>query len=107
MLDDALNKLVLNMMRWAPIVFLIMGYWAMGNKQIFYNEVYPMQYENAPIVTGHFGLPNDGPDLPLFIAACVLILCIIFSIFVKKLLIKVKLIDETIPEVDEKLGNYW
>jgi len=32
MLDDALNKLVLNMMRWAPIVFLIMGYWAMGNK---------------------------------------------------------------------------
>jgi hypothetical protein len=48
-----------------------------------------------------------GPDLPLFIAGIILIFCLIFSPLVGKCLVKVRLADESQPEVDEKLGNYW
>ena len=93
MLDDKLNNVALSMMRWAPLYFLLFGYWAMGNKQIFENEVLPQPYANAPIVTGHTGLPYMGPDLPLLIAAVILIFCLIFSPLVKKCLVKVHLAD--------------
>lgn len=32
MYDEKLNKVVLELMRWAPVYFIFFGYWAMGNK---------------------------------------------------------------------------
>lgn len=95
-------------MRWAPIFFLFFGYWALGNKQIFENEVKPIAYSNAPVNTGHKGWPYVGPDLPVFICAVVYLFALIFETLWNVCLVKCKISDPPVPEeVDEKLGNYW
>jgi hypothetical protein len=40
MYDDKLNKSVLTKMTYAPLLFLIYGYWMFSNKQLFSNSVY-------------------------------------------------------------------
>lgn len=42
MYDEKLNTAALGLMRWAPLVFFIFGFWTMGNKQIFNNTVKPV-----------------------------------------------------------------
>jgi len=108
MYDEKMNAYALQMMRWAPIFFLFFGYWAMGNKQIFENEVKPLAYSEAPVNTGHVGWPYTGPDLPIFIVAWIYLFALIFETLWNVCLVKCKIADPPEPdEVDEKLGNYW
>ena len=108
MYDEKLNKYALWTMKWAPVFFCFFGFWALGNKQIFCNEVNPIQYSNAPVNTGHKGWPYNGPNLPMFIFACLFTFALVFETVWSKCLIKCKLKDPEEPEeVDEKAGIYW
>jgi len=108
MYDEKLNKSALSILRWAPVFFFFMGYWALGNKQIYENTVRPITYSVAPVNTGHTGAPYVGPDLPIFIVALVYLFALIFESLLESCLIHFKCKDPEEPdEVDEKLGNYW
>lgn len=111
MYDEKLNKSALNMLKWAPVFFLFFGYWAFGNKQIYQNAVYPIIYSYAPVNTGHSGLPSYmGPDIPVFIVACLYTFAIIFETLWNRCLVKCKVSKEEEvenEEVDEQLGSYW
>jgi hypothetical protein len=37
----------------APIFMVCMGYWMLGNRQMFYNEIIPIQYGNNALLTEH------------------------------------------------------
>lgn len=78
MYDDKLNNAAIRLLRWAPIFMMFFGYWCLGNKQIFNDKVNPIEYSNAPIVTSHYGLPDMGPDLPLFCMGIALLLYLLF-----------------------------
>lgn len=66
--DADLNDLAIKYLFWAPMLFLVFGYWSIGNKQMFNNEVYPLTEPTMPIKTGHSGLPwtDDGPSMAFF-----------------------------------------
>ena len=60
--DSKMTVNALSMMVWAPIVYLLMTYWFLSNNQIFDNILYPMQYVNDVIKTGHT-IVSDIRDL--------------------------------------------
>ena len=37
----------------APIFMLCSGYWMLGNRQMFYNEIIPIEYGNHALLTDH------------------------------------------------------
>lgn len=43
MYDDKLNNATLSILKWAPFLMMMFGYWLMGNKQIFSNVVNPVE----------------------------------------------------------------
>lgn len=108
MYDDRLNKAAIQLLRWAPVFMLFFGYWCLGNKQIFNNTVNPVVFSNAPIVTSHYGLPNDGPELPLFVLGFAFVFYLLFSRAFQYLSRKVGLLGTDEPmELDENLGSYF
>ena len=38
MYDQKLNDSVLGVLKWAPMLMFVFGYWTMGNEQIFFNK---------------------------------------------------------------------
>lgn len=54
MYDERLSQSVLNMLGYAPLIFLGFGYWMASNKQMLSNEhVYPKDRMTAPETTHH------------------------------------------------------
>ena len=51
--DEKLNKRVLELLRFAPIFMLSFGYWALGNRQMFFGEVPPIEFASDNIDPGH------------------------------------------------------
>lgn len=105
-----LNGSALAIMRWAPLTYFAMGYWIMGNKQIFNNSADPLTYVNMPIPTDHNGAPwnSNGPAIPMFfflVGFCVVLCCgDLFRCCLKRC----DMIQDTDEiEVDEQLGNYF
>ena len=40
MYDDVLNKSAVSILKVAPLFMMFFGFWIMGNRQIFYNDVH-------------------------------------------------------------------
>lgn len=98
-------------MKWAPLGFFLLGYWCMGNKQMFNNSTVSIVYKNDPIPTEHNGLPwnEDGPALVMFFF---LVVYLIFACFLQNFVIYAKEKGWMSSEfedidVDEDLGNYF
>ena len=72
MYDEKLNNTALAWAKYAPLLMMVFGYWIMGNKQIFANLIIPLEYTSGTL-TGHYGTPDVGQELPLFIVGWCLI----------------------------------
>ena len=70
MYDEKLNKTALAWVKFSPLLMMAFGYWIMGNKQIFQNVIVPLEYTSSILETKHYGDPDVGQELPLFIAGC-------------------------------------
>ena len=44
LIDNKLNDRALKILEWAPIMMLVFGYWQLGNRQMFFNEVSDLSY---------------------------------------------------------------
>ena len=53
MFDAELTETALNIIQWAVVLYLGVGYWMMSNKQIFSNLVIPKEYSKEVLKTGH------------------------------------------------------
>jgi len=79
MFDAELTMTALNIVQWAVVLYLGVGFWMMSNKQIFSNLVIAKEYSKEVLKTGH-DIANIQFDqsLPLliflFIVACILLI---------------------------------
>lgn len=107
--DDSLNKSALYIMKFAPLTMMLFGYWVMGNRQIFSNDVTSRTLKTDPVITNHKGYEvMVNQDLPLFIMSALLVIFLIASGFFKTILHYLGIISEEKEiEVDEQLGNYF
>jgi hypothetical protein len=85
------------------------GFWIMGNKQIFSNEVSAREHKSDPVITHHKGyeiIPDQS--LALFIMACLTALFLFVSGLLHSILgcFGIDIHNKEI-EVDEKLGTYY
>lgn len=46
MYDEKLNKRAIRILKLAPVFMFFLGYWALGNRQIFFNEAKPVTHSN-------------------------------------------------------------
>ena len=51
--DEKLNKRVLDLLRFAPIFMFAFGYWALGNRQMFFGEAPQIEYAADNIDPDH------------------------------------------------------
>jgi len=93
--DDALNKSALYIMKFAPLTMMVFGYWVMGNRQIFKNEIEGRTYKTDPVRTNHIGY-EIVPDLslPLFIMSGLLVIFLIASGVFKTILLYLGIISD-------------
>lgn len=54
--DMELHLVALSRVKWAPVLMFLLGYWAMGNKQLFGNVLVPKEFDSK----------NSDPKHPLF-----------------------------------------
>ena len=119
MIDNQLNDRALQILMSAPVFMVCMGYWMLGNRQMFYNEIIPIQYSNDALLTNH--RPFDytkGIDYTMVL----LIFVLMFTFYrgIGKAFLKVvqrfckfKTLSHINEEwdfdckVDENIGNYF
>jgi hypothetical protein len=53
MYDEKLNKRAIKLLKMAPVFMFFLGYWALGNRQIFFNEAHPVVHKNQVADPGH------------------------------------------------------
>lgn len=53
MFDVELTETALNILQWAVVLYLAVGFWMMSNKQVFSNLVIPKEYSKDVLKTGH------------------------------------------------------
>lgn len=51
--DEKMTMSALNMLMWAPIVYMMISYWFLGNNQIFDNLVIKNQRVTDVVLNGH------------------------------------------------------
>jgi hypothetical protein len=52
-MDDKLTNNCVNMLKWAPILFLVNGYWMISNTQIFENSWTYIMDTTQTMKSGH------------------------------------------------------
>ena len=77
-LDDTLTKNALRMLSWAPVLFLLNGFWMLSNKQIFDSEINELHDSTDPMLTGH----TLSTALTLNQAAPMLLIGVAFTIII-------------------------
>merc|ERR1719272_2403877 len=93
MYDDKLNTQTLSLMKWSPIVLFAMGFWYLGQPQMFDNFSEPMEFTSNVTVTGQTAAPVSGPNLPFFIFTIVCFFWICFEDCMKIILVKLHLMS--------------
>ena len=103
----------------APICMLLSGYWLLGNRQMFYNEIIPIQYGNHALLTDH-NLIDYSYGLDYTIILLLFIIMFRFYRSVGKFFLRIvkkfykfktfsKINDDWdfCDEVDENIGYYF
>lgn len=93
------------------MTWLLLGYWVMGNKQMFNNQTLDITHKAEPMPTYHNGLPwtENGPSLVMF---WFLLIYLVIGCFGNRIFDWIRAkgwIHRTIDDVDvdEDLGNYF
>ena len=118
MYDEKLQKESIRLLKNAPVAMFLLGYWAMGNNQIFFGRITFKTHANSVSDPRH-QLVTTGAGL----SQTHWCLVIIFCLFVKKFIIdtigncikmcakrccEVEWEQDVLGEdVEEKIGNYW
>lgn len=118
MYDEKLQKDAIKILKNAPIVMFIMGYWAIGNTAIFFGEKSYKMHNNKVEDPNHH-LIDHGHGLN----QTHMVLILIFCMFVKKIIIDTilkciryilkyccqKQISDNVlgDDVKEQIGSYW
>jgi hypothetical protein len=100
--DDEFIRTIIPYMKAAPLFMFTLGYWAMGNRQLFYNLSEEQTYANqkdAPTMIEH---GTWDQLMVVFLAGCFNVFYLLFN---KRYAKCFKRIKETI--VDKKLGSFW
>lgn len=53
MIGNALNHIGLSTLMYAPLFMLAFGYWQLGNRQMFFNDVPTISHKNEMYDPGH------------------------------------------------------
>ena len=77
MYDEKLIKKALKILHLAPIYMFTMAYWALGNKQIFFNVPVTLKYTNKPGDPQHYVFSFDTEFGPDHLALVILFLCVL------------------------------
>ena len=117
--DNKMNERALVMLAYAPVFLLAFGYWKLGNRQKFFNEVKSREVVGEVLDPQHYLFDySDGPNNTI-----IYLIFIIFFIFHKytgRFLQKMALFCKRYKKLDdfdddwtyrkvfnEKLGCYW
>eukprot|EP00355_Strombidium_rassoulzadegani_P007408 CAMPEP_0168620868 /NCGR_PEP_ID=MMETSP0449_2-20121227/7377_1 /TAXON_ID=1082188 /ORGANISM="Strombidium rassoulzadegani, Strain ras09" /LENGTH=1171 /DNA_ID=CAMNT_0008661923 /DNA_START=74 /DNA_END=3586 /DNA_ORIENTATION=+ len=107
-LDDKLTNGCINMLKWAPILFLFNGYWMISNSQIFENRWSPVDSTIESMKSGHFVTFQVNWATPvLFMVACSIPLIAAQKIFAEQLVKWGFGMSSTEIAVDEDLPNFF
>ena len=107
-LDDKLTNNALNMLKWAPIMFLFNGYWMVSNRQIFSNSWEYILETTHTMKSNHkleFGIDWAAPILLMALASLALVL--IQKIFADYLMAWGFSMSREEINVDEDLPNFF
>jgi len=58
MFGDEMTVNVLRILNWAPLLYMIIGFWMLGNKQIFSNVTFPIVDSHEIRKSGHLMIYN-------------------------------------------------
>ena len=111
MYDAKLNDSVLQILRWAPLLMFVFGYWAMGNEQIFFNNAATRTSMNQVMDPKHALLDfahglNQNVLMLLVIAILVFGRFIVFVLKRSGVFSKTTKLDQDL-DVNENLPAYW
>lgn len=117
MYDDSLNKNALNILTYAPLLFLSFGYWMLSSKQLLSNETLKvLTLADEPRTSGHLisGAFNSGAfsshnvAMPLLVTFWILLLLTLFRNVIYNLLMALlPFLHIGNFEIDEDLDNYF
>lgn len=89
MYDEKLNNSVLDKMIYAPLLYLLFGYWFASNTQIFNNANYVKDTDLTPDKTGHVWKTylyhyELNPALPLILSFWFLLIVLLLRTYISK-----------------------
>ena len=114
-MDNRLNDRALTILQGAPVAMLLMGFWQLGNPQMFFNQYEIIEYGNDTLMTNHkvFGKGIQNTYL-VFLVIFIAFKCIarkLVKIMKKKGVFKqLTYVDDDwnfTHTIDEKLGDYY
>lgn len=109
-LDDRLTKNAVSVLKWAPLLFLLNGYWMLSNQQIFDGLVNLKPAVDGLMPTGHTWstIPTVSQASPVLFIATASLLIFILQKFCKKQLKRWGFgFSGTKISVDENLPNFF
>jgi len=109
--DAKLNLRAIGILKKAPLWMFLFGYWALGNRQIFFNETHSIEHLNEahdphhPLMSFRYGVNHTHFILLFLMYLCVVIF---FGSKVLKCMSKLGLKSTKVDvDVDENLSSYW
>lgn len=113
--DEKLSRAVLEMMWWAPALYLAFGYWMASSKQLLSNSyLTPIKTLNNSFVSQHivtdvFSMNGWGvPAVTMLITLILVLIVILFGESLQESLPECLYVEEeTCPEDQADLGNYF
>lgn len=117
MYDESLNKNALNILTYAPLLFLSFGYWMLSSRQLFENDhLTVLTYADEGKVSGHLisSIFNAGTysasnvAMPLIVTFWTLLFLTIFKEYIYKFVMTIlPFLHIGNFEIDENLDNYF
>jgi len=82
-MDDRMTQNAMNLLSYTPILFLLNGFWMLGNRQMFENVVNQISTSTTPMVTGHdwSTLTNVTQATPMLLIGACLVVITFFRVF--------------------------
>jgi hypothetical protein len=110
MYDSKLNEYALSILLYAPFLSFVLGYWALGNQQIFFNKATVRDSIHQIVDPNHSLFDFDGGNQTLMVF--IILLLLILGRFVHWVsMIVIRKASENSEEdeanIDEGLGNFF
>ena len=109
-MDDKMTQNAMTLLSYTPILFLLNGFWMLGNRQIFENVVNEIADATSVMVTGHdyTTLTNVNQATPMLLIGLALVFITFMRVFFYDTLTKWGFtISSNSIEVDEDLPNFF